>query len=121
LVDEQCFIALNRVGIATLDSTEVVKSHEIWGRDAVRGSGGSMDERRGRVLSLAVLKDLATDDLGFMVTRDEHVLSALKREIADSDSPIRRYQHGDVLEFVTHLLKRAQSEGGQVYPALYEL
>jgi hypothetical protein len=43
-----------------------------------------------------VLKDLATDDLGFMVTRDEHVLSALKREIADSDSPIPAWRRARV-------------------------
>lgn len=53
--------------------------------------------------------------------KEEHLLTTLKREINNQDSPIRKYLMGDVYKFITELVDRARNEGGQVYLALYEL
>jgi hypothetical protein len=55
------------------------------------------------------------------MAKDDHLLAVLKKEIVKPASPIRKFLNGDVLEFVTRLLKRAEEEGGEVYLALYEL
>lgn len=52
---------------------------------------------------------------------EEGVLTTLRREIADPTSKVRNYLDGDVYEFLTALLDRAKTEGGEVYLALYEL
>ena len=53
--------------------------------------------------------------------KEDHLLSVLKKEIKKQDSPIRNFLMGDVYKFLTELVDRAKSEGGQVYLALYEL
>lgn len=45
----------------------------------------------------------------------------LRAEVADLQSPIRAYLHGDVLAFLERLVERAKSDGGKVHLALYEL
>src|SRR5262245_2140750 len=52
---------------------------------------------------------------------EDHLLATLKREIVKPKSPIRSFLTGDVFDFVTRLLRRAEEEGGEVYLALYEL
>ena len=52
---------------------------------------------------------------------DDHLLKTLKAEIADPASKIRAFLDGDVFAFVTRLLDRAKTDGGEVYLALYEL
>ena len=53
--------------------------------------------------------------------RNDHLLTTLRTQIADPNSPIRAYLDGDVFAFVTRLLNRAQTDGGTVHLALYEL
>jgi phosphatidylserine/phosphatidylglycerophosphate/cardiolipin synthase-like enzyme len=45
----------------------------------------------------------------------------LRAEVADRNSLIRAYLHGDVLAFLMRLVERAKSDGGKVHLALYEL
>lgn len=52
---------------------------------------------------------------------EDHLLATLKREIINPKSQIRSFLTGDVFDFVTKLLHRAEKEGGEVYLALYEL
>jgi len=49
------------------------------------------------------------------------MLAELKKQIADTQSEIRAFLTADVLSFVRKLLDRAETEGGEVYLALYEL
>jgi PLD-like domain len=53
--------------------------------------------------------------------KEDHLLKILKQEIVKPNSPIRSFLMADAFEFVGKLIKRAESEGGQVYLALYEL
>ena len=53
--------------------------------------------------------------------KENRLLKTLKVEIQREDSPIRKFLMGDVYEFVSGLVERARTEGGQVYLALYEL
>jgi hypothetical protein len=53
--------------------------------------------------------------------KEDHLLKILKQEIADENSPIRKFLMGDVYDFVTSLIERARKEKGEVYLALYEL
>jgi len=53
--------------------------------------------------------------------KEDHLLKVLKREIVDEHSPIRKFLMGDVYDFVSELVDRAEKEGGQVHLALYEL
>ena len=52
---------------------------------------------------------------------EDHLLATLKREIVNPRSEIRSFLTGDVFDFVSSLLRRAEEEGGEVYLALYEL
>ena len=73
-------------------------------------------------LGLSDVSDATATPFRFdMYTPDRYLLKLLRQEIADPDSRIRDYLDGDVFEFVTNLLTRAETEGGQVYLALYEL
>jgi phosphatidylserine/phosphatidylglycerophosphate/cardiolipin synthase-like enzyme len=74
------------------------------------------DTKRARAKAAAA-DDAPAEEEGLAKGR----LKALKIEIANSASPIRRYLTGDVLGFLKTLLDRAQNEGGQVLLALYEL
>ncbi|HZZ37368.1 MAG TPA: phospholipase D-like domain-containing protein, partial [Caulobacteraceae bacterium] len=49
------------------------------------------------------------------------LLTTLKKEIKKVESPIRAFLTGDVLAFLKRLVDRAETEGGQVHMALYEL
>ena len=53
--------------------------------------------------------------------KENRLLKTLKVEIQREDLPIRKFLMGDVYEFVSGLVERARTEGGQVYLALYEL
>jgi hypothetical protein len=79
----------------------------------------------GKAPSKKALADSASDDAKKQLKGTKqiegHLLSVLKREIRNADSPIRKFLMGDVYEFVSELVERAKKEGGQVYLALYEL
>jgi len=72
-----------------------------------------------------IMADAASDNpkkrLKGAQQKEGHLLKTLKREIADEHSAIRKFLMGDVYDFVSELVDRAQNEGGQVYLALYEL
>jgi len=53
--------------------------------------------------------------------KEDHLLKVLKQEIVDEHSPIRAFLMGDVFQFVTKLVNRAEKEGGELYLSLYEL
>jgi phosphatidylserine/phosphatidylglycerophosphate/cardiolipin synthase-like enzyme len=73
-----------------------------------------------QLLAQAASPDPATRAKAARATED-HLLTTLKAEIADPASKIRAFLDGDVFGFVTRLLQRAKSDGGEVYLALYEL
>jgi hypothetical protein len=52
---------------------------------------------------------------------EDHLLKTLLNEISNPKSQIRAFLTGDVFDFVTNLIDRAEKEGGEVYLALYEL
>jgi phosphatidylserine/phosphatidylglycerophosphate/cardiolipin synthase-like enzyme len=54
-------------------------------------------------------------------TGEQHLLSVLKSQIVDKASPIRLFLTGDALAFLRQLLERADTDGGQLYMAIYEL
>jgi phosphatidylserine/phosphatidylglycerophosphate/cardiolipin synthase-like enzyme len=73
-----------------------------------------------QVMAAATSKDKKTRVQGAK-QKEDHLLTVLRQEIQDEHSAIRSFLMGDVFKFVSELVDRAKTEGGQVYLALYEL